>query len=151
MNLYEINAELLECLDDDTGEIIDITKFDALNLERDAKIENICLWIKNLDAEVKALKAEKDVFEKRRKAAESKMNSLKKYLIFNLEGEVFETTKVKVSYRRSQKLNITDTSLIPEEFFKAPEVNISELKNAIKSGMNIAGAEIVEELNMQIK
>ena len=60
MNLYEIDAEILGCVDVETGEIFDVDKFEELSLTRDAKIENICLWIKNLKAQAEALKAEKD-------------------------------------------------------------------------------------------
>ena len=65
MNLYEIDSEILGCVDITTGEIFDEDKFEELSLSREAKIENICLWIKNLKAEIEALKAEKDAFAKR--------------------------------------------------------------------------------------
>ena len=78
MNLYEIDAEILGCVDVETGEIFDIDKFEELSMARDAKVENICLWIKNLKAEVEALKAEKDSFAQRQKSAENKMESLKR-------------------------------------------------------------------------
>ena len=58
MNLYEIENEILKCVDEETGEIFDVEKFEALELARDVKIENICLWIKNLKAEAEALKLE---------------------------------------------------------------------------------------------
>ena len=67
MNLYEIDAEIMNCVDVETGEIFDVDKFEELSLSREAKIENICLWIKNLKAEIEALKAEKDAFAKRQK------------------------------------------------------------------------------------
>lgn len=59
MNLYEIDSAILDCVDAETGEIFDMDKFEELSLTRDAKVENICLWIKNLKAEAEALKAEK--------------------------------------------------------------------------------------------
>lgn len=153
MNLYEIDAQILDCVDEETGEIFDIDKFDALTLERDAKVENICLWIKNLKAEAEALKAEKDAFEKRRKSAENKMNSLKQYISTYLEGTSFESSKVKVSFRKSESLEVFDIQKIPDEFLKIkePEVNKTELTKAIKAGFNVEGAEIVEKLNIQIK
>ena len=77
MNLYEIDAAILDCVDMETGEVIDEDKLDSLSVERDVKIENICCWIKNLKAEAEALKAEKESFAKRQKTAENKMESLK--------------------------------------------------------------------------
>lgn len=153
MNLYEIDNEILGCVDIDTGEIFDVDKFEALGLERDAKIENICLWIKNLKAEVEALKVEKDAFDKRKKAAENKMESLKKYIAGYLEGTAFESTKVKVSFRKSESLEVTDISKIPEEYlkYKEPDVDKTAIKAAIKQGKSFDGVFIVENQNIQIK
>ena len=43
MNLYEIEKEIMSCVDMETGEIIDCEKLDALTMERYQKIENIAL------------------------------------------------------------------------------------------------------------
>ena len=153
MKLYEIDAEIMGCIDEETGEIFDIDRFNQLAFEREAKIENICLWIKNLKAEAEALKAEKEVFAVRQKAAEKKIDSLKKYMEMCLEGTPFETPKVKVTFRKSEAIEIMEGAEIPDEFlrFKEPEVNKTELKAALKKGLCIAGVSIVEKNNIQIK
>ena len=153
MNLYEIDNEILGCVDVETGEIFDFEKFEELSMTRDAKIENVCLWIKNLKAEAEALKAEKDAFAQRQKAAENKMESLKKYISSYLDGTKFETAKVKVSFRKSESLEISEDAKIPDEFlkFKEPEVNKTDLKKAVKNGLQIAGVALVENQNIQIK
>lgn len=153
MNLYEIDAEILGCVDAETGEIFDIDKFEALELERDSKVENICLWIKNLKAEAEALKAEKDAFAARQKSVENKMESLKRYMSGYLDGASYESAKVKVSFRKSESLEIEEGTIIPDEYlrFKEPEVNKTELKKAIKSGLHIDGVYISENKNIQIK
>lgn len=153
MNLYEIDAAILGCVDVETGEIFDVDKFEELSLTRDAKVENICLWIKNLEAEAKALKEEKDAFAARQKAAENKKESLKRYISGYLDGATFESAKVKVSFRKSEAVEVVDMSMIPDEYlkFKEPEVNKTELKKALKSGLVIEGAYITENQNIQIK
>lgn len=153
MNLYEIDAEILGCVDVETGEIFDVDKFEELAMARDAKIENICLWIKNLKAHAEALKAEKDSFAQRQKAAETKMESLKRYISGYLEGTAFESAKVKVSFRKSETVEILEGAVIPDEYlrFKEPEVNKAGLKTALKSGVKIAGVSIVENQNIQIR
>ncbi len=153
MNLYEIDSAILDCVDVETGEIFDIDKFEELSLTREAKIENICLWIKNLKAEADALKAEKDSFAKRQKAAENKMESLKKYISDYLEGTAFESTKVKVSFRKSESLEVTDISKIPDEYlkYKEPDVDKTAIKAAIKQGKMFEGLILVENQNIQIK
>lgn len=72
MKLYEILEKLENCitidegaLDTATGEIIDFDALDALELERDTKIENIACWIKNLTSDAEQLKSEKQNLEKR--------------------------------------------------------------------------------------
>lgn len=153
MNLYEIDSAILDCVDVETGEIFDVEKFEELQLTREAKIENICLWIKNLKAEAEALKAEKEAFDKRKKAAENKMESLKRYISCYLEGTAFESTKVKVSFRKSEALEVLDVYKIPEEYlkYKEPDVDKTALKKAIKEGQTIEGAVVVENYNIQIK
>lgn len=153
MNLYEIDSAILGCVDVETGEIFDVDKFEELSMTRDTKVENICLWIKNLEAEAEALKAEKDAFAQRQKVAENKMESLKRYIAGYLEGTPFESTKVKVSFRKSESLEISEDANIPDEYlkFKAPDVDKVGLKKAVKEGLQIEGVAIVENQNIQIK
>ena len=153
MNLYEIDSAILDCVDVETGEVFDEAKFDSLSLERDVKIENICCWIKNLKAEAEALKAEKESFAKRQKAAENKMESLKKYIAGYLDGAKFESAKVKVSFRRSETLEIDNMAFIPDEYlrFKEPEIDKAALKAALKEGRYFDGVTIGEKLNIQIR
>lgn len=153
MNLYEIDSAIMDCVDVETGEIFDEAKFEELKLTRDAKIENVCLWIKNLKAEAEALKQEKDAFAQRQKATENKMESLKRYISGYLEGTPFNSAKVQVSFRKSEALEISEGAVIPDEFlrFKEPEVNKTELKKALKQGQHFDGVSIVENQNIQIK
>lgn len=95
MNLYEIENEILNCVDMETGEIVDIKKLESLQMERDQKIENIGCWIKNLLSDAEALKSEKENLAKRQKVAESKAASLKEYLSRYLDGEKFKSARKK--------------------------------------------------------
>lgn len=58
MNLYEIDAAIMACIDEETGEITDPAKLDELDMTRDQKIENIALYIKDLRAEASAIKVD---------------------------------------------------------------------------------------------
>ena len=153
MNLFEIEREIMSCVDMETGEIIDTEKLDQLAMERDSKIENIACWIKNLSAEAAALKEQKQAFADRQKTAENKMESLKKYLATYLNGQKFSTEKVAVSFRKTSSVNVTDISLVPEEYLKYadPTVDKTAVKNAIKAGVVVPGAEIAEGQSISIK
>ena len=153
-NLYEINQELLNCIDLETGEIIDTEKFDRLQLDKTTKLENVALWYKNLLAEATAFKAERDVFADKQRRAEAKADSLKKYLDTALHGAKFDTTKVSVSYRKSSTVEVEDVDLLPEEFRKTA-INVTPdkvlLAKALKAGEHIQGATLSENNNIQIK
>ena len=77
MKLFEINEEIMKCVDVETGEIIDEVKLQQLQMARDIKIENIACWIINILSDAEALKAQKQVFADRQKAAENKAQRLK--------------------------------------------------------------------------
>lgn len=161
MKLYEIDQAIEECIanitDPETGEITaqqaDFEKLDALTLERNEKVEQIALWIKNLQSDAAALKSEKDAFAAREKAAKNKAESLKQYLSYALCGEPFKTDRCAVSFRKSEQIKIDEGAEIPEEYlkYKEPDVDKTALKKAVKNGLSVKGVEIVEKQNLQIK
>lgn len=154
MNLYQINAEILSCIDSETGEIIDLEKLSSLNLLREEKIESVGTWIKELKAEITAIKAEEESLAERRKAKEHKVNQLSEWLVSALNGEKFETAKVSMSFRKSVSVDVTDETAIPSEYLKEKitvSVDKTAIKAAIKSGIEVAGASLVERSNITIK
>ena len=152
MTLYEIEEAITNCVDLETGEIIDEQALAGLQMARDEKVENIALWIKDLKAEAEALKAEKLALAHRQQVAENKAESLKNYLTAYLNGEKFKTAKVAISYRSSKSVNIYDEELIPKDFITyEPKYNKADIKKAIDDGIDISGAEIIEKTSIQIK
>ena len=158
MNIFEIDKAIMECVDIETGEIIDIERLDELQMERDNKIENVACWIKELKVEAEALKAEKQALAERQKTAERKVESLKKWLAYALNGEKFKTTKCAVSFRKSEAVEVTDEGLnnLMKEHddlltYKAPEPNKTAIKQAIKDGLNVAGVQLVQNTSTIIK
>ena len=156
MTLYEINEKLRDFdfeIDEETGEILNADELDNLELSKSEKIENICLLIKNLKADAVAYKNEKDSFSDKERVTKNRIKSLTGYLESALDGETFKSTKASITYRKSEVIEVVDGAEIPKEYlrFKEPEIDKGELKKAVKSGINIAGVQIVEKLNMQIK
>ena len=152
-NLYEIQKELLECVDMETGEIIDIEKLGALELEKSTKIENIALFIKNLKADKEAYKKEKQLFAEKEKAADKKIESLTGYLEGFLEGEKFKSTRVTISYRKSTGVVIDDITRLYEDCLKSaePVADKTYIKAVLKSGIEVPGAHLEEKQSIQIK
>jgi hypothetical protein len=153
MKLYEIDRAILNCIDLETGEIIDTEQLDKLTMEREAKLENVACWIKELKAEAEALKAEKMAFAKRQQVAENKMESLKKYLAYALDGQAFKTVRASVTFRKSQAVEIADIYKLDENYlrYKEPEADKTAIKEAIKQGKTVAGATLVENTSVIIK
>jgi hypothetical protein len=153
MRLYEIDEAILSCIDADTGEILDADKLNALQIEREEKLENVALWIKDLKAEVEALKAEKQAFADRQKAAENKAESLKKWLTEALAGEKFKTTRVAVSFRKTKSVQVADILALDNKFLKYAEPTADKvaIKKAIETGQEVAGATLVENVSISVK
>jgi len=155
MTIYDIEAEIMECIDQETGEVIDIDRLNALEMERDRKISNVACWIKDLKAEAEAIKAEKQALEKRQKAAENKAESLKEWLQGILQGEKFKDSRCSISYRRSERVNFADNfnfDTLPDYMKKVTvEPKKTKIKDYLKTGATIEGVELVESSNIQIR
>lgn len=152
-SLYEINEEILNCVDMETGEIIDTERLEQLQLAFDNKVEGIALWIKNLLSDAEAIKAEKDKLAERQKACENKAKNLKEYLSKFLGGQKFKTPKVSISYRKSESVEVTDISKLDDDYLKfaEPTVDKTKVKKALKAGTTLQGVVLVENQNIQIK
>ena len=158
MKLYEIDNAILDCIDLETGEVIDTERLDALQMERDAKIENVALWIKDLKAEAEAIKAEKMALAERQRVAENKAESLKKWLAYALDGQKFSTARCAVSFRNTEKVEISDVGMIRlmkehDELltYKDPEPNKTAIKQALKDGLTVQGVQLVQNMSTIIK
>lgn len=158
-NLYEINRQIEEAwnaaIDPETGEISEdlYGRFEALQMERDEKIENIGLWIKNLRSDADQIKAEKMALAEREQKTRNKADRLAAYLESALDGEKIQTPRLSISYRRSSVVECQDLKLVPFEFLriKEPEVDKTAVKNALKAGTAVPGCELAEHVSMIIK
>ncbi len=157
MTLFDINKAILEFdyeIDEETGEILNAEELDALELARDEKIEGVGLWIKNLQAEAEAVKKEKDAMADRQRRLEKKAESLKNYLAWALKGEKFSTPRIAMSWRKSESVLIPDEALLDDRFVavqmvKKPDKKL--IKDTLKAGLEVPGAELVTKQNLQIK
>ena len=153
-SLYEIEQAILDCVDCETGEIIDQEQLDALMMERSEKIESVALWVKNLESDAKAYKDEKEAFAKREKQATEKAKRLKEWLAKVCEGEKFSTPRCAVSFRVSESVEIDEGAAIPNEYLRVKstvEPDKVGIKAALKAGTEIGGCRLVSNVNTNIK
>lgn len=154
MNLYEWKRQIESSItmDPDTGEInFDEALVEELTNGFNDKVENICLWVKDMSADVVAIKSEETALAARRKTLEKKIESLKTYLSGALDGQKFSTPRCEIGWRKSTKVEI-DESLLPDQYWDIEyKASASRAKADLKAGKEVPGARLVENLNMSIK
>ena len=162
MNLFEIDDAIQRCVklensdnyvDTETGEIIDTAAIEQLEMDRDKKIRNIACWIRNLEADEKALADQIKTFTARKNAAKNKRESLKSYLANFLNGAKWQNSEVAISWRKSEVVEVEEGAAIPEKYlrYKEPEINKAAIKADLKAGATIYGCQLVTKNNIQIK
>ena len=161
--LYDIDQEILDCVDLETGEILDSEKLTNLQMEREKKLEGVALWVKDLNAEAAAVKEEADKLTARKKALDNKIASLKMWLLMALDGQKLKTPRCNVYQTHSTRLNVIDEQSVvnwiqthckePEEFLKftLPEIRKDAVKAEIKAGKEIPGAALEETESVVIR
>lgn len=172
-NIYDIDARLVNLIenqfDTDDGTIYEseeelARKIDEVALELDTKIENIGCYIKNLESDVEALKKEEDNLKARRKSAENKIEGLKRYLdgyltaCYPNESDKakwkFKTPKVVLGFRKSTTVEVPNIDVLDKSFIKVKtelSPDKTAIKETIKSGKEVKGAFLKENLNLNIK
>ena len=160
--LYEIDQDILDCVDMETGEILDAEKLDALQMERETKLEGVSLWVKDLTAEANAVKEEADKLTSRKRSLDNKIQALKSWLLIALDGEKLKTPRCNVYQTHSQRVSVEDEAELvkfletldePERFlrFREPELRKDEIKKALKDGTIIPGASLETTESVVIK
>lgn len=161
-SLYELDQAVLTVLenglvfDEETGEILfDEDNFNELEGARNDKMENVALYIKSLDADALAIRAEEKALAERRSIKERKAERLRDYLTRSMQtfGDTkLETPRVAISFRKSESVEITGD--VPRGFCKVEEKVTPDkkaIKAAIKGGETVEGAELITRQNIQIK
>ncbi len=177
VSLFELDTTIEQILengfayDEETGEITFTSDdLEKLQGDLDTKIENIGLYIKNEESMASLIKAEEKSLKSRRESHEKKVESLEKYLGYFMQltgkdSKPFETSRVKISFRKSTASDIYDEEALrayitskdeyKEKYFKYGEPTISktELTNSLKENdkLVIPGFRLVENKNIQVK
>lgn len=143
-----------QVIDEGSGEIIPIAEYlESIQMERETKIDNCVLYIKTLDYEEKALDEEIKKLTERKNQKKNRKEVIKKYVASILNGEKRETPQYKISWRKSESVEIAEGASIPEEFLvpQEPKADKKALKKAIKNGAVFEGISLVEKVNMSVK
>lgn len=168
MTLYEIDATIMTAIahgiDPETGEITNLDELMGLQMDRDRKIENIACLVKNLKADVKAMKEEAQTLTDRRRVVENKVARLEAVLDEALDGQKFQTPRCVVSFRNSKAVEVDDEDALinwaclngQEDTFvryKQPEINKANLLKWLKEDHQLdpPGVRLVERRSLGVK
>lgn len=161
MSIYDdvLTAEKLinECYDLETGEINEEHENQAKELKAEILaqgLEKLCKVRANFKSEIDALKAEEKRLADKRKVLENKVERIEKdiHYLYSQDGrDKVKAGTFTVSIRLSEAVKLSD-DFENREFgiyeFKADK---KAIKEALKGGLQIDGAEIVCNENLQVK
>ena len=141
--------------------------FDTLeNMEEDIeeKFRNTAMYIKNIEAEAAALKAEKEKFAAREKAKNNLIARLKQYLLESMvrtsRNKVEFTECVLTVRNNAESVRIADEQAFVEWAkanadellkYKEPEISKTAVKKALQSGQEIPLATLERSQSVIIK
>lgn len=162
MTIYQIRDMMSALVNEETGEVEDFEKFLELAMAEDEKKENMACMVINLLADADKLKAQAKILTERARIATNTAERVKGYLAQYLNGEKFESDRVKVSFKKNPpKVKIEDEGKLIEwalenglEDFVSiaePTVSKSAVSAYIKAGNEVPYCEMVQETSMTIK
>ena len=120
--------------------------------ELEVKAEGYAKVLKNLEADVVAIKAEVDRLSERKKTIENNIKRMKESLQYAMEATgktKFKTELFSFSVRNNVPKVVMDEPYIenvPERFlkYKDPEINRTAIKDAIQNGEDLEGLAHLE-------
>lgn len=157
MNLYELSLSFQEVQNMDLDPEVMQDTLDSIEDAIENKAENIAKLIRNLESDVSAYKEEEDRLKTKRQATENKVKWLKTYLEDNMKltGKTkFKSGMFNFSIQKNPaSVNITDEKAIPEEFLiqQPPKVDKTSLKEILKRGIEVPGAELKQTEGLRIR
>jgi len=159
MNLYqiaELEREIEKIIIDNDGEVDEDLLKELVEAQTQSieKVENTCKYIRHLELLQDKCRDEENRIKGIRKAAENRVNSIKKYLTpYVFKHKKIEAGTFKMSIRKSQSVVLADDfndarfiTLVQET-----KVNKNDIKKAIKNGEEVKGAILMDHENLQIK
>ena len=137
---------------------------DGMEQELVRKAENVAVYIKAMEAEAKSLKAEEDKLKARRQAKENTAKRMREYLMDCMKQaniSKIDEPRAVISLRNNpESVEISDENDFiswanedHDEYlrYKAPEINKTAVKNALKSGAEIPFAALTRSQSLTIK
>lgn len=160
MRLYDIDVNLRALwnkIAEQEGEITeeDMQMLNELEIAKNDKLEGYGVIIREMKSEIDECDTEmkriKEIADRKKNAMERLKKSLQEFMIGN-EIDKFESVKVKLSFRKSQSLEIEEDAIIPEDLMRIKkEPDKTAIKEFIVNGGELQGVHLLDKKNIQIK
>lgn len=153
---YRQMIERLESSDLDPQTIADT--IEGAQGEIEAKATNVAMFMKDLEAQVEAIKNAQKMMEERRKAIEAKAQNINKYLFENMKRTGI--SKIACPYfeiaikKNPPSVVIEDEAVIEDKYIVTKtvhQVDKTAIKEALKAGQQVAGARLEQGERLEIK
>ncbi|MCR8994513.1 siphovirus Gp157 family protein [Brevibacillus halotolerans] len=161
MRLYDLAGAYAEVaqiiLDDETPTEALVNTLQALEDAIENKADNIAKMVRNIAAEVEAIKLEEARLAERRRRLEKKQEGLKLYLKEQLEVAGLQKVKTPIftiSVRKNTgSVQVVNEIEIPQMFWVTPPpiLDKKSMSERLKSGEEIPGVTLVKGTSLQIR
>lgn len=170
MTLYEIDTSISNLLaqlePDENGMLPEncdelFEQLQNLDMQRQKKLENVAKYTLNIRSEIASLKEEEKRLAERRKVLENKEKHLMQYLDNACGGLKTDLGIATLSYRKTERVEVTDYHKAIQ--FLAgnhhsqcirvfdPEISKTEVKELIRTGIEVPGIEIVKSTSCSLR
>ena len=163
MKLYEITNKIQNTfeLNDENGELSEqvLEDLDLLQMDFDEKAISIASYIKNLEAESKAIGDALNDMRERRNKIDNNIEKMSEYLKHNLMSlslfEINSSPYFKIKIKKCPpSVDVFNEEEIPEEYWQERVTKVLSKRNLLddlKQGQEIPGASIKNNLKLEIK
>lgn len=149
MKLYELTGALADLSSMDMDDEAVKTSLECIQGDFNDKAVAIIKLSENLSADTSAIDIEIKRLQERKKVIENRKNSLREYLLHNMQAaniQKIECPLFTASLRKGvESVEIIDQSQIPDEFVKVEVVTSPDkkaIKAALSSGADVPGAAL---------
>ena len=163
-SLYELTAEyqalLMMAEEEDTDEQAILDTMEGLEGEIEDKAQGYACVMRQISADIEAVKAEIDRLKKRKETMENNITNMKKVLQYSMEAvgkTKFKTPLFSFGIQNNPPSVVLDEQYIeniPEEYLipQEPKIDRQKIKEDIKAGKDLEGlAHLEQTQSLRIK
>lgn len=157
LSLYKIDEqykqafEELSAIEDLDPQIIEDSLCE-MKADLDEKCLAVAAFIKNLDAEAKAVEDAESAMKARRTALEGKSKRMREYLAAHLPGKLSDAQSTITPLKGRESIKVLDESLLPDSCFKVERKTVAaEVKKAFDELPEGAAVKVTGNASVMIK